>query len=278
MNRSVSDLVSVHVIGRILTRILLPLAATAVGACSGQGQKTSDMDRARRAISGIAEGATAAEVRRVVGEPDEIRREGDKLPWTVGAAEEWAYGVIGGEGGFAAAGLVLLDAESEVLMTQLPDDSGSLRTGADRVAAGDEAIPGPTGMLCRLELVRTDGEGVLARVTLVNRGEQTFEHRHDHTGIGGNLVVELFDAEGRLLCRSDMLTLHSPFESDPAKWPVLTIAPGKSEKEEVRLSWRWSHFGVLPPGRYGVRVAFPFDDGVFYPSNTVSFELAEGLR
>jgi len=254
----------------------LLFGAAVAGGCGGGDRR--DLDGLRRALAGVAEGTTADEVRRVLGEPDEIRREGEKLPWIVGAAEEWAYGVLGGEGGFAAAGLVLIDAERKVLMTQLPGSSGSLRTGADSVAAGSEAISSPTGMRCRLELIRTDGDGVVVKVVLENRGRQPFEFPHDHTGIGGNLVTELFDADGRLLCRSDAMTWHSPYEPDPAKWPVLAIEPGGSAGAEVRLGSRWSEFGRLPAGRYAVRVAFPFEEGAFYPSNRVAFELGGGSR
>lgn len=239
---------------------------------------SSDLDALRERIVRTAEGAPADEVRRVLGEPDEIRREGEKLPWTVGASEEWAYGVIGGKGGFAAAGLVLLDAERRVFMTLVPSRSGSLRAGADGVAAADAAAPCPSGMCCRLELVRPDGDGVVVKVTLVNGGDQRFAFPHDHTGIGGNLVTELFDADGRLLCRTDRLTWHSPYEPDPARWPVLTVEPGRSAGEEVRLGSRWSEFGRLPAGRYTVRVAFPFEEGVFCPSNRVAFEPGGGSR
>jgi hypothetical protein len=233
----------------------------------------ADLDERRALLVGIAVGTPAREVERLLGEPDEVRREGDKLPWFVGAAEEWAYGVIGGKGGFAAVGLVLIDSQRNVFMAHSPHVSGSLRPGADRVAVSDEAIPSPTGMICRLERVALDGDGLRAELTLFNRGERRFEFAHDHTGIGGNLVAELFDRRGRLLCRSDRLMLHSPYEPDQSRWPVLAIEPGASAAEEVRLGWRWPSFGALPAGAYRIRVAFPFDDGAFYPSNTVDFTL-----
>ena len=254
----------------------LLLVVVILGACGGKG--VAVVDGLRRAIAGVAIGATADEVRRALGEPDEVRREGDKLPWMVGVAEEWAYGVLGGKGGFAAAGLVLFDDQGKVSATARPDDPESLRPGADRIPSDPGELAAPSGMICRLDRVRAEDGGVAARVTLLNDGKHVFRHAHDHTGIGGNLVVELFDARGELLERSDMLTLHSPYSTDPDDWPVLVIEPGESASEDVRLGWRWSQFGALPAGRYGIRVAFPFEGHRFFPSDTVAFELSEALR
>jgi hypothetical protein len=259
----------------------LPIAAlVGVALCASfcGGQGAVDVDGLRRAISGIEEGASADDVSRLLGEPEEVRREGQKLPWIVGAEEEWAYGVLGGPGGFAAGGLVLFDAEQRVMLTRLPDAPESLRPGADRIPLSENAVAAPSGMSCRLDRVRPQDGGVAARVTLHNAGKRSFRFTHDHTGIGGNLVVELFDAGGRLLCRSDMMSLHSPYEPDSAKWPELVIEPGEDAGEDVWLGWRWREFGALPPGRYGVRVAFPFEGHRFSPSQSVAFELSEALR
>jgi hypothetical protein len=280
MNSRSLDRVFSLVIARFTERsaLLAIVALAASSSISCGGREGGDGERVRRAIAGISVGATADDVRRLAGEPDEVRREGDKLPWIVGAAEEWAYGVMGASGGFAAAGVVLLDEQGRVMLVRLPDRSESLRAAADRIPESKGALAAPSGMVCRLDRVRPDEGGVAARVTLVNRGQEAFRFSHDHTGIGGNLVVELFDARGRLLCRSDMLTLHSPYESDPAAWPVLVVEPGESASEDVRLGWRWREFGVLPAGTYRVRVAFPFEEDAFYPSNTVELELTEALR
>jgi hypothetical protein len=236
-----------------------------------------DVERRRDLLAELVVGTSAEQVVELLGEPDEIRREGQKLPWLVGAKEEWAYGLLGGKHSFAAVGLVLLDEQRKVLSTYSPTRPGSLREGFEQMPVTGEAIASPTGMVCQLERVTYDGNGVRAKVTLRNGGEQRFELAHDHTGIGRNLLVELFDDRGRLLCRADMLTIHSPFESDHSKWPVLVIDPGKSASEEVGLGWRWQQLGQLPPGSYRLRVAFPFEQEVFYPSNTVSFEIA-GLK
>src|SRR5206468_1166016 len=78
-----------------------------------------------------------------------------------------------------------------------------------------------------------------------------------------------YDATGTLLFRLDEMRYHSPITFDSAKWPVLAVDPGKELSSPLYFSP--SHgFGPLPPGKYSLRVYFPFDEGEYYPVQLVS--------
>ena len=242
-------------------------AVTAVLTAATAGQVAGPA-----ALKRLAPGLPAAQVRQLLGPPDEIRTQQPDRSWAVGAAVAWAYGVLA-PGGFARTGLVLLDERQRVLAIRSPVEQGLVRPGARAIALSDEAVRSPAGMSCRLAQVARDQYGITAEVKLINAGSEAFRFAHDHTFVRMNLVVELFSSKKELLSRQDMLSYHSPFGSDRAQWPVLTIAPFGEHSEQVHLNSGWREFGPLPAGRYFVRVAFPFENDKFFPSNLVPFEL-----
>ncbi len=237
------------------------LTATASAGSAGSGT-----------LARLRPGMSAAEVRRLLGPPAEIRTQQPDRSWIVGAAAAWTYGVLA-PGGFARSGLVLMDERQRVLSIRSPVERGLVRPLATAIPLSDKAVASPAGMICRLAAAIPDEHGVTAEVALLNTGSQPFRFAHDHTFVKFNLVVELYNADKELLSREDMLSYHSPHSSDQSKWPVLTIAPGGERSERVQLGSGWREFGPLPAGRYFVRVAFPFENTALFPSNLLPIEL-----
>lgn len=223
----------------------------------------------------ISVGMSEAQVRERLGEPDEVRPNTIGI---VGATYKWAFGASE-DGAFAARGLVLFSDKKTVFMVRSPFLHQLVRPAARHIPWSDEAVASPTGMVCRLESATRDATGAPDQVTLYNTGQQTFRYQSDTIEIRFHLVVELFDANKQPLARKDWASFHSPYESDPSKWPVLEIAPGQKQSAQLgRVGpCEWKEFGALPPGRYHVRVAFPFGDRL-YPSNPVAFTLPPSFR
>lgn len=54
----------------------------------------------------------------------------------------------------------------------------------------------------------------------------------------------------------------------------MRIQPGGSLSQPVHLGVRWTEFGLLPPGTYFARAAFPFEDDRLSPSELVPVHVA----
>jgi hypothetical protein len=256
-------------------RATIVIAASLLGACAkdrSAATRAAASSSAKRPeparLARVEPGMTEDQVAALLGAPDEVRTEDGHRPWIVGARAAWAYGVTAKDG-FAFGGLVLFDADRKVLTTRSPIDALSVR--ARRLRWRDDAERTDRGLSCHLEVLAADAAGVDARVTLKNDGAAVFERRHGHTGIAFDLIVDLYDANKTLLARYDTLSLFSPHAPDDTA--LMTIPPGGSISERVRLGATWAELGQLPPGSYLVRVAFPFEVGHFFVSEPVTFRV-----
>jgi hypothetical protein len=217
-------------------------------------------------LARVRPGMTEVEVATALGRPDEIHtRDAGRLPWIAGASFAWAYGVLA-PGGFAAGGRVLFDAGRKVITTRSPIDADPVRPMGPFVPWKE--TPRPTsGLSCHLHILGTDPLGPEARVTLRNDGATPLSRRHGHTGIRFDLIIEIFDADRHLLARCDTKSLFSPVA--PGDTEVMTIPPDGSISDTVHLGVCLNEHGPLPPGAYFARVAFPFEEGRFTPSDLV---------
>jgi len=246
-----------------------PAASGSAGpAASDSAAQAAAARRDPRRIAGVDAGMTEAQVKALLGEPDEVRTEDGHRPWIVGARAAWAYGVTMHDG-FAFGGVVLFDAERKVMTTLSPVDALLVR--ARRLPWSDTAVVNDRGLSCHLDVLGADAGGIDARVSLRNEGGAAFERRHGHTGIAFDLVVELYDEGRRVLARYDTLSLFSPYAPDDTE--VMRIPAGGSIDARVRLGAPWGELGKLPPGSYRVRVAFPFEVGRFSVSEPVPFHV-----
>ena len=139
-------------------------------------------------------------------------------------------------------------------------------------------------MSCHLgpiEIVPPKGEtagAFKAKITLKNAGKLPFELKNDAVPfIDKLLLIEVYDSTGTMLFREDNISYHSPYHYDPARYPTLSIPPGQ-EKSGPCSFLPALGFGRLPPGKYSVRAFFPFEEGKYYPSNLVRFELKEDQK
>lgn len=236
------------------------------GAPSASASVAVKRERAR--VSRVEIGMSEEQVLAIAGAASEVRHADGKGPWIVGASAAWAYGSRA-PGEFAFGGVVLFDAGKKVMMVRSPLSPASVR--ARRLRWSDTADVADRGLSCHLAVLGADATGVDARVTLRNEGAAPMERRHGHTGIRFDLVVELFDEKRNVLAREDTLSLFSPYSPDDTE--VMRIPPGGELSEKVRLGATWTDLGKLPPGRYWIRVAFPFEVGHFSVSEPVAFTI-----
>ncbi|APR87045.1 hypothetical protein A7982_12394 [Minicystis rosea] len=237
---------------------------SAAASASSNAPSAASARDPRRLVR-IDAGMSEARVTELLGRPDEIRTDDGHHPWIAGAAAAWAYGVDV-PFGFAFGGVVLFDADRNVLMTRSPIDAATVRVR--KLRWSDTADVNDRGLSCHLAIQRAEPSGMDAEVRLRNDGPAAFERRHGHTGIAFDLVVELFDEQKRLLARYDTLSLFSPHAPDDTA--LMTIPAGGSIAERVRIGAPWADLGALPRGRYLVRVAFPFEVGRFSVSEPVA--------
>lgn len=274
--------------------VLVLLCSGAMAPGKGDDTSKAALRDLRRRLGGLSAGMTSQDVLKAIGRPDEVRpvggdrlldgsRLGGDLPGTGPETERWAYGVLG-KGLFARAGYVAIDRNGKVVAA-VPADcfAGPVWKVLDLVTPkGDEAVASPGNLSCRAGSVTIEpraGESTECfnmAITIKNNGRRRFELKHDAANSPRRfLVVEMYDAEGTLLFRDDEMRYHSPIRSDPADYPVLSIKPGR--EIAIPLSFLPAHgFGSFPPGRYSLRVYFPFEEWRYYPSNAVRFEIKEG--
>jgi hypothetical protein len=256
------------------------------------GNKPATLAAQRKRLAGV-EGMTKDQVLKTLGKPDEERRipEGglfDGIRYGSPDApevERWAYGPLA-KGKFARVGFVGFGRDGRALVAMSPDGFSDPAYKLPEMvpAKGDGAVESTAKMSCHVgpvESVPTRGltpEWLKLAVTVKNGGTKAFELKHDAAAsMRRFLLVELYDANGVLLFREDQMRYHSPFSFDPSMWPVLTIAAGGEQSEELVISPAIG-FGPLPAGKYAVRIYFPFEEGKYYPSNLVRFELKKRAK
>jgi hypothetical protein len=245
----------------------------------------------RQRLARLKAGMSAEQVLQALGKPDEVRRvtddrllDGTRLlgdQQGIGPeTERWAYGILG-KGAFARIGFVSLDRNGKVVAVVPADcfSSPSWPLPALVPAPTDQAVDSAAKLRCHVAAIQPRpraGEtaaSLQTKITLQNRGTRRFELKHDAAyTLRRFLVVEVYDAAGTLLFRDDEMRSHSLSDPDPARWPVLAI-PAQQELAADLVFSPAHGFGPLPPGKYSMRVYFPFETGKYYPSNRVPFEL-----
>jgi hypothetical protein len=274
----------------VVLGMLVPIA-TMLG--QGDAKSSLTLQDQRKRLSSLEAGASSERVLNVMGKPDEVRRvsgenllDGTRLlgdfPNVGPETERWTYGNQS-KGSFARVGYVSMDRNGKLVAAVSSDwFSNPFWKLPERIPPrSDEAVASPSKMSCHLDQIRLipadeqSGQSIETNVAIKNSGVARFELKHDAaTCVAKLLHIEVADSAGILLFRTDGLSRHSPYSIDPADWPVLSVAPEKELTEKLCFSPA-TGFGPLPPGKYSVRVHFPFDKGKYYPSNSVGFEVLE---
>lgn len=241
-------------------------------------------------LSNIREGMSEQEVLAILGQPDEIRQiPEDRLLHGVRilsstspeSAEvyRWAYGVRV-KGTFAGIGIVSFGRDKRVIWAYSPVYGCTRLAWKTNIPFSESEISTSKGMSCRLGPIgftEEQGEtvrGYDAEVILINKGKSEYCIQYDTVSINDLVIVEVYDSEKKLIFHENQIYSHSPYSFDESTWPVLRIPPGQSFTGSTYLSPD-KYFGYLPPGRYYMRVCFPFDieKWEYSPSNLVSFEV-----
>jgi hypothetical protein len=255
----------------ILAGVLIMVLPSSV---SKVAVRPGTQDALKDRICSVREGMTKSQVVAAVGDPDEIRLKGQ-----TGILEEayrWVYGVSS-KGEFPRGGAVIFRTNHTVLMSYCP---ARPFPWVPAVTFSEAPQTSPSGMRCTIEKVFKNPDFYnyyYIPVSIQNTGTNEFRFTNDHTGIRFSLILEVYDAKKALVLREPLSAHHSgvsPFKTD---WPVLRIHPGARESEDVPVWWRDENDGVLPPGTYYLRVAFPFEEGKFFGSNLARWELPRGL-
>jgi hypothetical protein len=267
---------------RISTALQI-LLLFAVASCRTAQPSVSDMESAelqqkRRLLSTIKEGMTEQQVVEILGNADEVRPV-MPIPWCDRREEEgvklrpegkrWAYG-IQAEKAFAAVGVVVFDEDGEVLGTYRPDNSYC----DCEIPYGEDPVRTESGMCCRLDSVRPiSSEFIEVSAVLLNGGSEAFHLKDMIADVESCFVVEVYDSHKTLLYRINRIFFTSPAYSHQSEIPSLTIPAGEKYEVSFNADIDVATFGPLLPGRYFIRVAFPFEEKRYYPSNLVGLDL-----
>jgi len=218
---------------------------------------------------------TEEDVVRILGKPDEIRVKG-KLG-IVAESYRWVYGVKR-KGEFPLVGSVIFNERKVVDHIFCP--SKGISNILNQRAVVFSELPQKTneGRYCEIERVFKKDNSNYLEVSIVNEGDQPWLYPHDNTGIRFSIILDIFDVEKNIILREPLFGYHSPISLDRSKWPVIKVLPDQRFSEDVPIWWRNRNDGVLYPGTYYVRVAFPFDAETFYGSNLVKWELKEPVN
>ncbi len=225
----------------------------------------------------MREGMTEGQVLEVLGKPDEVRIKGEL--GIVAEKYRWVYG-IEKKGQFPRVGSVIFGANDTVHKIGCPARGIPFMLPKWVAPFSESAQKTPSGMYCKIDNVFRNPklyDFPYIRVSLVNSGKSEFSYRHDHTGIRFSLILEVYDAEKTLLLREALYAYHSPHTPPGSQRPVLRVLPGSRVSEDVPIWWRGVSDGVLYPGVYYVRVAFPLERNTFYGSNLAKWELTGTL-
>lgn len=250
-----------------------------LSSCAYRPDPLSDgaHESSRKLLSSIQKGMTEQQVLEIMGHPDEIRIKGDL--GIVAEKYRWVYGVKR-KGGFPRVGSVIFDTNKTVFMTFCPARGISGILSNTPAPFSESQQKTPAGAYCQIDRVFRNSQyydSHYIQVSLVNEGDEVFLYPHDNTGIRFSLILEVYDDQKNILLREPLFAHHSPYSSDSSKWPVIKVPPGSRESEDVPIWWRDVNDGILYPGTYYVRVAFPFETRKFYGSNLAKWELKETL-
>lgn len=256
--------------------ILAALLITTLSSCTSKTTVRQTMQETKKdQICSIREGMTESQVSESVGKPDEVRIRGE-----TGIGEEayrWVYG-IKSKGEFPTVGAVIFRTNRTVFMSYCPTRPGF---GAPIVPFSESPQITPSGMRCTIDDVfgNPDRSNVpYIRVSIENTGKSEFRYTNDNQGIRFSVLLEVYDAEKRLILKEPIYAFHSPYSFDKANWPILAVPAGARHSEEISIWWQDENDGTLQPGTYYLRVAFPFEEKKFFGSNLAKWELKESLR
>jgi len=214
----------------------------------------------------------------LLGLPDEIRViDAEHLLDGVGYEGEtyrWAYGVRS-PGTFARIGVLSFSKFHQVLHHRSP----TYRTHDATERHPLQCAASSNGLSCAVsDVTMTEARGETVRwwsaqVTLENGGEREYSRKTISDSIHRLSTIEVYD-EHKLLIYSDDHRLYSSAFFPNA---VFSLRAGGRRAEAVNFSPDGS-FGPLPPGRYFVRVCFPYTNTAFISSNFSEFIVPEFPR
>jgi hypothetical protein len=265
---------------------VLALCFSALWATSCAHHRSLESTRGNETFNSIQEGTEKAEVRRLLGPPDEIRRiEGrlvldgtlvrDARPSRTNCeAHRWAYGPKQ-PGTFARGGIVSFDGNDTVVWAESPVwRAGGVFNEVPEIVPRKQPSSAK-GISCRIDGVRLsespdrEDRWWFARVAVSNNFDRTFATDCYLDSIGRLVVVEVMDKDQRPIFREDRNHLNSGF---PGRGSVFTLLPHTSRTDEVYFD-PGHYFGPLVPGRYYVRVFFRWRAERFIASEPAPFEV-----
>lgn len=227
----------------------------------------------------VREGMTTSRVFALLGQPDEVRPRGTTDLGVDGEeAYRWVFGVKT-EGDLPEVGTVIFRLNHTVLDRHCPTRPFP-EFPIPPVPFSESSQNTRSGMRCTIDKVYADPHfrnAPFIQVSVENLGNREFRYTNDDAGIRFSIILEVYDARKALLLREYLPAYHSLYSSERSEWPVMVVAPGGRESEDVPLLWRMAEDGRMPPGTYYVRAAFPFEENKYFGSNLVKWELPDGL-
>src|SRR5436190_5578654 len=260
-------------------RLLLwtTLPTLAYTACSQPAH--TDFELKRTKLTGITNGTPADAVLLILGKADEVRVLSKS--YFEGESYRWAYGCER-PGGFAKIGLVVFGTNGTAIWVSSPTRPRYFRSEAAQVALSDAFQKTSGGLHCEINSIDPQAEGALTAsnslrhtisYSLINEGRDWFIRPQETSSAKWNLVLEVYNADGQLYLRQDHKHFASAFSPDEREWPKLKIPPEGRITEEFPLWLADTDFGIPNPGKYSVRLLFPFERGKFYSSNLKEFQI-----
>ena len=260
-------------------RLLLwtTLPTLAYTACSQPAH--TDFELKRTKLTAITNGTPAEAVQLMLGKADEVRVLSKS--YFEGESYRWAYGCER-PGGFAKIGLVMFGTNGTAIWVSSPTGPRYLRSKPAQVPLSDALQKTPDSLHCEINSIEPQAEGALAAsnssrhtisFSLVNEGRDPFIRPQETSSAKWDLVVEVYDADGQLYYRQDHKHFASAYSADEREWPKLKIPPEGRITEDLPLWLADTDFGIPNPGKYSVRLLFPFERGKFYSSNLKEFQI-----
>ncbi len=268
--------------------ILLPTCSCSSGARSTGAWARLEAQRAT--LAALRPGTTEPEVLGLLGRPDEIKAPvGTRFE---GEAYRWAYGSHR-IGGFAHIGMVFFATNRTVIEAHCPTLPKYLPPAATNVPLSTKPQAASHGEYCLIDSVRDcanseetskrspelrDFLSQTLKYRIVNGGTNAFDFKQPYPWIKFNLIVEVYDRRKKLILRQDYAHYGvASFRPNPADRPAIRIPPGGSVGEDFPLWLTDVYYGTPEPGRYFVRLLFPFENGRFYCSNLKEFTVQARL-
>jgi hypothetical protein len=271
-----------------LALVGLCLLSAALPSCAHHRSTDSPRGSAQvLAFNAIPLGANEAEVRRLLGSPDEIRvLQGEQVldgtvvydsrpgKTTNQETHRWAYGPSL-PGTFARGGIASFDASNEVIWAESPVWRAGGVFNEIAEAAPPEAPSAPKRLSCRIDEVRLSespdktSRSWLVKVSIMNDGNEGFSTDCYVDSIGRLVVIEVCDERNTPIFRVDRNHLNNGFYGRSS---VVTLAAGSARTEEVYFEPE-NYFGRLVPGTYRMRAFFRWRAGRFIMSELVPVEV-----